>query len=50
MKSFASALSEGSTTGTMAALATIRLSCSFWELYMPGSSATTSTMPPLTPV
>ena len=36
--------------GTMAALATIRLSCSFWELYMPGSSATTSTNPPLTPV
>ena len=35
---------------TIAALATIRLSCSFWELYMPGSSATTSTSPPRTPV
>ncbi len=49
-KSLASWLSEGSSTGIMAALATMRVSCSFWELYMPGSSAATRTMPPRTPV
>ena len=43
VKSFASWESEGSKTGTCAALATHLVSCSFWELYNPGSSAATST-------
>ena len=34
---------------SMAARATMRVSCSFWELYMPGSSAAITTMPPRTP-
>ena len=42
--------SAGSSTGTLAATATRRVSCSFWELCMPGSSATKTTRPPLTPV
>ena len=49
VNSLASALSDGSSTGSMAARATMRVSCSFWELYMPGSSAAITTMPPRTP-
>ena len=50
VNSFASELSEGSSTGIIAALATIRVSCSFCELYIPGSSATLITRPPFTPM
>ena len=50
VNTLASSLSDGSTTGTIAALATILESCSFCELYIPGSSAATKTIPPLTPI
>jgi hypothetical protein len=50
VKVLASWLSEGSRRGTAANLAYSRLSCSFWELCMPGSSALTTTRPPRTPV
>ena len=50
VKSFASWLSDGSTTGIMAVLATSLESCSFCDEYIPGSSAATSTIPPFTPV
>jgi len=45
-----SSLSEGSNIGILANLAYSLLSCSFWELCMPGSSAVTIRSPPLTPV
>ncbi len=48
--SFASELSDGSKTGILAALATALVSCSFCELYSPGSSATIITSPPFTPI
>ena len=50
VNSFASALSEGSSTGICAVLATLLESCSFWDEYNPGSSAATSTKPPFTPI
>ena len=50
IKSLASWESEGSSTGTWAALATILVSCSFCDEYMPGSSAATMTRPPDTPI
>ncbi|OQC68282.1 MAG: hypothetical protein BWX47_01899 [candidate division Hyd24-12 bacterium ADurb.Bin004] len=50
VRSRASALSEGSSIGTLAALAKCLLSCSFCEECMPGSSAETTTIPPVAPM
>ena len=47
--SYASWLSEGSNIGARANFAMLRLSCSFCEECMPGSSAVTTTMPPVAP-
>ena len=46
--SYASWCDAGSKHTTRAKSANTRLSCSFWELCMPGSSATATTRPPLT--
>ncbi len=45
----ASAASAGSKSGTLAILAKYRLSCSFCDEYMPGSSATSTTKPAFVP-
>ena len=50
VNSFASALSDGSKTGTCALTAVRRVSCSFCEENTDGSSATAMTRPPFTPV
>jgi len=50
VKSRHSWLSDGSSMGTLACRAYHRLSCSFWELESPGSSAETMTRPPFTPM
>ena len=48
--SYASWLSAGSNCAPLANLARLRLSCSFCEECSPGSSADTTTKPPLTPM
>ena len=50
VNSLHSCASPGSSMGTLAKRAQFRLSCSFWELWTFGSSATTITSPPLMPV
>ena len=50
VKSCASCASDGSSTGTLAKRANRRVSCSFCEEWMPGSSQTTSTRPPCAPI
>ena len=40
---------SGSSTGTLAAMAMSRLSCSVWEECGPGSSAEMTRKPPFTP-
>ena len=47
--SYASWESAGSSSSARANLARLRLSCSFCEECMPGSSAETITMPPVAP-
>jgi hypothetical protein len=46
VKSCASCASEGSRQGTLASRANSRVSCSFCEEWMPGSSQTIMTRPP----
>ena len=41
---------NGPLTGTPASWQKMRVSCSFWELWIPGSSQTTRTNPPLTSI
>ena len=48
--SSASCASDGSRQGIMASRQNRRVSCSFCELWMPGSSQTTITSPPFTPI
>ena len=50
VNSSASCASDGSRQGTMARRQNSRVSCSFCELWMPGSSHTTMTRPPFTPI
>ncbi len=50
VNSSASCASDGSRQGTMASRQNSRVSCSFCELWMPGSSHTTMTRPPFTPI
>ena len=50
VKSYASCESAGSRTGSPPAKARERVSCSFWLEAMPGSSATTATIAPCTPL
>lgn len=50
VKSYASCESAGSRTGSPPMNASERVSCSFWLEAMPGSSATTATIPPCMPL
>ena len=46
---YASSGEEGSNTGSLEYMPNVRVSCSVCEEMGPGSSATTTTMPPFTP-
>ena len=48
--SYASATEHGSKTGTLENMPKVRVSCSVCEEIGPGSSATSTTMPPFTPM